>query len=109
MNYNLPNDIKMQCVWIVRVYERIMEQDKPAPAAFRQAQAVDRALDLVAEESPQELRDQVRRALFLSWQEGDRMENIDKGMPTGRFYKTRQRVLYEIAAELGLVSDNGRF
>ena len=113
MKNQLPPDCWQQCLWIVRGYERCRdeyetrgrEQDNDL-MPFRQMRAVDHALDLAVDDLPLGQRQSVRAALMQFCQDG---RDFDfNALDELRISKKdiclrRQHLLYEIAAELGLV------
>ena len=112
-NYQLPTDVWQQCLWIVRGYERcrkdwlerVQEVGDDFPG-FRQMRAVEHAFDLVADSFPRGRRQEVRATLLLFCQDGhgfDFDQLKDLKMTRRGLFGLRQHLLYEIAAELGLV------
>lgn len=75
--------------------------------SYRQMHSVDLALDSAVEPFPPSMQQKLRKALFLSCQDGYKYtwEHLDApGVSRSSFYRLRQRVLYEIAVNLSFIS-----
>ena len=73
---------------------------------FRQMKAVDASLNDVVEDFPLTMREQIRAALLLSFQDGKQFpyERLyTPGMSKSTFYRLRRHVLYNVALELNLL------
>lgn len=110
MSFYLPKPIAMQCIWIVRDYERIKELSQEGDLrVFEQERAVDDALDRAVESFQPPIRQKLREGLFQSCQDRqDHAEIVEEsGVATKTFYKIRRRFLYYLAAMLKLVPEEG--
>lgn len=114
MNYSLPKNTAMQVIWLVRDYDRLHKLAEEATPEelehkpyFRQMRAVDHALDTVTKIFRADVRQKLRKALILAYQDKENTwEVVDSGILRGDFGYARRRLIYEIASELGLATDS---
>ena len=116
MDYSLPKPTAMQVIWLVRDYDRLHKLAEEATPEelkekyiFRQMRAVDHALDTVTKIFRADVRQKLRVALILAYQDKENTwEKLDSGILRGDFGYARQRFIYEIASELELVLEEGK-
>lgn len=115
MDYSLPKPTAMQMIWLIRDIDRLHKlaeeatpEDLENKPYFRQMRAVDHALDIVTKVFRPDIRQKLREALILAYQDkANTWEVVDSGVLRGDFGYARRRLIFEIASELGLVPEEG--
>lgn len=101
--YTLPDDVRAECLAILRGYDRRTWSEKPEDR--RRVEAVRAALAHVGEDYPQNLRGVICDGMVRNCINGRAYPFQSLGLPfMGRsdFYRRRRRFLHDIAENMGI-------
>lgn len=104
MKYKLPPDVKAECIAVLKGYGR--RKWSQLPEDKRRIQAIENAVASIGEGMPADMRGPLCRGIIANCTDGrgNPFEQLSlDGISRSDFYRHRNKFIYQIAENMGLV------